>query len=92
VARLYVHGHPVIDYVKIRRGKELGPNRADEEYDESTYRLMSDGKLLKQYRSGWVHEGKIMKTSSGWKIAKVKPEIATNPDHLIELGFKKVQP
>ena len=83
MAKLSIHGEPVADYVG--RCTNPGKRRA------ISYRLMSDGVLLKQ--TFWTrHTGarsKQVTHRSGWKIAKVTPEIRANPDLLLTHGFQK---
>lgn len=83
MSKLSVHGKPVADYV--RRSTTSG------EFDEVTYRLMSDGVLLKQTTWTRYGEGRAKRpTSRGpWKIAKVTPRIKANPDLLLSDGFQK---
>lgn len=94
MAKLYKHGHAVLEYTRVKRGKQLGDNRTDEEHDTTIYRLMSDGKVLRRDHSAHVHDylgtKSLLKTTNGWKLAKLKPEIAENLDLLITLGFTKV--
>jgi hypothetical protein len=83
MAKLYVHGEPVADYV------QRTTNPGD---PEVTYRLMSDGVLLKQ--TAWTRYSlvriKQVTHKSGWKIAKVTPDIRANPDLLLSQGFQKM--
>jgi hypothetical protein len=69
MAKLYVHGHAVADYTKEFTALSGGKYKV-------IYRLMSDGKLLKNL-------------GRGWKIAHVKPEIAADPNSLIAHGYIK---
>lgn len=81
MARLYVHGEPVADYVR----RSTNPGDC-----EVTYRLMSDGVLLQQ--TAWPRREARSKRAtykSRWKIAKVTPEIRANPDLLLTHGFQK---
>jgi len=83
MAKLSIHGEPVADYVRRR----TNPG----EHCEVTYRLMSDGVLLKQ--TAWTRNSearaKQATSKSSWKIAKVTPEIKANPDLLLIHGFEK---
>jgi hypothetical protein len=83
MVKLYVHGEPVADYV--RRSANPGEPCA------VTYRLMSDGVLLQQTAWTRYSEGRVkqMMYKSGWKIAKVTPEIKANRDLLLNDGFQK---
>jgi hypothetical protein len=83
MGKLNLHGEPVADYV--RHSTNSG------EYCEVTYRLMSDGVLLKLKTWGRHREARPKQTAykSGWKIAKVTPEIKANPDLLLTHGFRK---
>jgi hypothetical protein len=66
MAKLYVHGSCVTEYTKFFEG--LG---------RCTYRVMSDGKILKNF-------------GRGWKIARaLKPEFRENMDLLISYGYVK---
>ena len=82
MAKLSIHGEPVADYV--RRSTNPGDG-------EVTYRLMSDGVFLKQ--KVWSRTVKLGPNrrpyKSGWRIAKVTPEIKANPDLLLTHGFQK---
>jgi len=83
MAKLSIHGEPVVDYVR----HPTNPG----EHCEVAYRLMSDGVLLKQ--TVWTRTVKLgpnrRPCKSGWKIAKVRPEIMANPDLLLTRGFQK---
>jgi hypothetical protein len=83
MAKLSIHGEPVADYVRL--------NTNPGEHCEVTYRLMSDGVLLKQ--TVWTRTVKLGPNrrpyKSGWKIAKVRPEITADPDLLLTHGFEK---
>jgi hypothetical protein len=83
MAKLRIHGEPVADYV--RRSTNPG------EPCDVTYRLMSDGVLLKQ--TAWARQGKSqvkrLTYKSGWKVAKLTPAITANPDLLLTHGFQK---
>jgi hypothetical protein len=82
MAKFFVHGEPLADYV--RRTTNPGD-------PEVTYRLMSDGALLKQ--TAWprtVKLGANRSRKSNWKIAKVKPEIRADLDFLLTQGFQKI--
>ncbi|MGA2924309.1 MAG: hypothetical protein ABSE28_24700 [Candidatus Sulfotelmatobacter sp.] len=84
MTKLNLHGEPVADYV--RHSTNSG------EYCELTYRLMSDGVLLKLMAWGQYSEARVKQATSyksGWRIAKVTPEIMANPDLLLTQGFKK---
>ncbi|MGA2885945.1 MAG: hypothetical protein ABSE80_12455 [Halobacteriota archaeon] len=84
MTKLNLHGEPVADYV--RHSTNSG------EYCEVTYRLMSDGVLLKLMAWGRYSEARgkpATSYKSGWKIAKVTPEITANPDLLLTQGFQK---
>jgi hypothetical protein len=85
MTKLRIHGEPVADYV--RRSTNPGEHR------EVVYRLMSDGVLLKQ--TAWARHGesrvKQMTHKSGWKVAKVTPDIKDNPDLLLTQGFQKME-
>ena len=49
---------------------------------------MTDGVLMK--RTIWTRTAKLAQANnSGWKNAKVKPEIRANPDLLLNHGFQK---
>jgi len=82
MVKLYVHGEPVADYVRRRT------NPGD---PEVTYRLMSDSVFLKQ--TVWTRTVKLGPNrrpyKSGWKLAKVTPDIKANPDLLLTHGFEK---
>jgi len=82
MTKLHVHGEPVADYV----GRSTNPGDA-----EVTYRLMSDGVLLKQTARTRYSEVRIKQVThkSGWKIAKVTPEIRANHDLPLTQGFQK---
>jgi hypothetical protein len=83
MVKLCIHGEPVADYV--RRSTNPG------EHCEVTYRLMSDGVLLMQ--TAWARTVMLGPSrrpyKSGWKIAKVTPEIKANPDLLLTHGFEE---
>lgn len=83
MAKLRIHGELVADYV--RRSAVRG------EPCEVVYRLMSDGVLLKQ--TAWTRYSedrvKQMTYRSGWKIARLTPDIMANPDLLLTDGFQK---
>jgi hypothetical protein len=84
MTKLNPHGEPVADYV--RHTTNSG------EYCEVTYRLMSDGVLLKLMAWGRYSEARVKQATSyksGWKIAKVTPEIMASPDLLLTQGFQK---
>ena len=84
MTKLNLHGEPVADYV--RHSTNSG------EYCEVTYRLMSDGVLLKLMAWGRYSEARVKQATSyksGWKIAKVTLEIKANPDLLLNHGFRK---
>ena len=83
MGKLNLHGEPVADYV--RHSTDSG------EYCEVTYRLMSDGVLLKLKTWGRHREARPKQRAykSGWKIAKVTHEIKANPDLLLTRGFQK---
>jgi hypothetical protein len=85
MGKLNLHGEPVADYV--RHSTDSG------EYCEVTYRLMSDGVLLKLKTWGRHREARPKPTAykSGWRIPKVTPEIKANPDLLLTRGFQKKQ-
>jgi len=82
MAELRVHGEPVAEYIR----RSTNPEDC-----EVTYRLMSDGVLLKQ--TVWSRTVKLGPNrrpyKSGWKIAKVMPDIKANPDLLLTHGFHK---
>lgn len=79
MAKLYKHGHAVVEY---RRTRKLDSGT---EY-ETIFRVMSDGKILKQVKFLGEH-----KHSTNWKLTpKLKAEIVEQPDLLIAAGFTKV--
>ncbi len=84
MAKFYVHGEPVAEYIR----RSTNPEDCD-----VIYRLMSDGVFLKQ--TVWPRTVKIGPNrrpyKSGWKIAKVTPEIKANPDLLLTQGFQKME-
>jgi hypothetical protein len=80
MAKLDIHGKTVAEYV--RRSTNPGGSC------EVTYRLMTDGMLMK--RTIWTRTVNLgQPNNSGWKSAKVKPEIRANPDLLLIRGFQK---
>jgi hypothetical protein len=83
MAKLSIHGEPVAEYVRC--------STSPGEPREVCYRLMSDGVFLKQ--TAWPRTVKLgpnrRRYKSGWKIAKVTPDIKRNPDLLLIQGFQK---
>jgi hypothetical protein len=71
MAKLSIHGEPAAEYFR----RSTNPEDC-----EVAYRLMSDGVLLKQ--TVWSRTVKLRPNrrpyKSGWKIAKVTPEIKAN--------------
>jgi hypothetical protein len=84
MTKLAIHGEQVADYV--RRTANPGD-------PEVSYRLMSDGVFLKQ--TAWTCTVKLGPNrrpyKSKWKVAKVTPEIKSNPDLLLTQGFQKME-
>lgn len=85
MAKLYKHGKTTAEFSKTYEGKEALGTRY-----KQTYRIMEDGKVLKQVRF-FLSDGSL--SLGGWKLARLKPVFVLAPAslsaHLLSKGYKQ---